>query len=330
MSVTIKDIALICKVSEGTVDRALNARPGISEKTKEYILKVAKELNYTPNHLARGLAKGRSMTLGVILFDVRNPYFAQLMSAIEVKARELGYVVFPIFTHHDLQNERKALEHFKTRQVDGIIMFSVQSGHEFEKELLDLKIPVVTIGNRISGGWTYVGINERESMKDAVKHVVSQGYEEIIYICPPLARRGEVNLYTLEERLAGCREGLSEMRKKEPIVIMDSDYTKAISQIDLESQPKKAIVCPADIYALEVLNHFKKNKISVPEQVGLMGFDDIDTLKYISPRLCSVRYPVSEIGITAVSRLLDEIDGNHNKHLNVLLLQHQIVIGESL
>ncbi|MBD0380927.1 LacI family DNA-binding transcriptional regulator [Paenibacillus sedimenti] len=330
MSATIKDIARICKVSEGTVDRALNARPGISKKTKEYILNVAKELNYTPNHLARGLAKGRSMTLGVILFDVRNPYFAQLMNAIEVKARELGYVVFPIFTHSDTQNERKALEHFKTRQVDGIIMFSVQSGHEFEKELLDLKIPIVTIGNRISGGWTYVGINERESMKDAVKHVVSQGYEEIIYICPPLTRRGEVNLYTLEERLAGCREGLSEMGKKEPLVIMDSDYIKAISQIDLESQPKKAVVCPADIYALEVLNHYKKNKIRVPEQIGLMGFDDIDTLKYISPRLCSVRYPVSEIGITAVNRLLEEINGNHNKHLNVLLLQHQIVTGESL
>ena len=75
MSVTIKDIAQICKVSEGTVDRALNARPGISEKTKEYILKVAKELNYTPNHLARGLAKGRSMTIGVVVFYFRNKYF---------------------------------------------------------------------------------------------------------------------------------------------------------------------------------------------------------------------------------------------------------------
>jgi LacI family transcriptional regulator len=163
-----------------------------------------------------------------------------------------------------------------------------------------------------------------------VKYVVSQGYDEIIYVCPPFTRRGEVNLYTLEERLAGCREGLLEMGKKEPFVIMDSDYIKVIRQTDLESQPKKAIVCPADIYALEVLNYFKRNKISVPEQVGLMGFDDIDMLKYISPRLCSVRYPVKEIGITAVNCLLEEIDGKHNKHLNVLLLQHQIVTGESL
>ncbi|XEC97480.1 LacI family DNA-binding transcriptional regulator [Paenibacillus tarimensis] len=330
MTVTIKDIARICNVSEGTVDRALNGRPGISEKTKTLILKAAKELNYTPNHLARGLAKGRSMTLGVILFDVRNPYFAQLMNAIEVKARELGYIVFPIFTHNTPEHERKALEYFKTRQVDGIIMFSVQFGHQFEKELVDLNIPIVTIGNRISGQWTYVGINERESMKDAVKYVVSQGYEEIIYVCPPLAYRGKVNLYTLEERLAGCREGLLEMGKKEPLIIMDSDYMKVISQMNLEFHPRKAIVCPADIYALEVLSYFKKNKIRVPEQVGLMGFDDIDMLKYISPRLCSVRYPVSEIGITAVNCLLEEINGNHNKHLNVLLLQHEIVSGESL
>lgn len=81
-------------------------------------------------------------------------------------------------------------------------------------------------------------------MKDAVKHVISQGYEEMIYICPPLAHRGEVNLYTLEERLAGCREGLSELGKREPIVIMDSDYIKVISQIDLESQPKKSNCLP--------------------------------------------------------------------------------------
>jgi LacI family transcriptional regulator len=330
MSVTIKDIARICNVSEGTVDRALNARPGISAKTKELILNVSKELNYTPNHLARGLAKGRSMTLGVIVFDVRNPYFAQLMNAVEVKARELGYTVFPIFTHNDPQIEKRALEHFKTLQVDGLIMFSVQFGHEFEQELTELKIPVVTVGNRISGQWTYVGINERESMKDAVMYAVSQGYEEIIYICPPLARRGEVNLYTLEERLAGCREGLLEMGNKEPFVIMESDYIKAISQIDLESRPRKAIVCPADIYALEVLNYCKKNNIKVPDQVGLMGFDDIEMLKYISPRLSTVRFPVSDIGITAVNRLIEEIDGIHNKHLNVLLLQHQIVMGESL
>ena len=232
------------------------------------------------------------MTLGVILFDVRNPYFAQLMNAIEVQARKLGYTVFPIFTHNDPQIERKALDHFKTRQVDGIIMFSVQIGHEFERDLLDLKIPVVTTGNRISGHWTYVGIDERESMKDAVKYVVNQGYEEMIYICPPLARRGEVNLYTLEERLAGCREGLLEMEKKEPFVIMESDYIKVISQMDLESRPKKAIICPADIYALEVLNYCKKNNIRIPNQVGLMGFDDIDMSEIYSPRLNTVRYRV--------------------------------------
>ena len=100
--------------------------------------------------------------------------------------------------------------------------------------------------------------------------------------------------------------------------------------MDLDPQTKKAIVCPADIYALEVLNYCKQNKIRVPEHVGLMGFDDIDMLKYISPRLSTVRYPVSEIGITAVNRLFEEIDEKQNKHLNVLLLQHQVVTGESL
>lgn len=330
MKVTIKHIAQVCKVSEGTVDRALNNRGGISQKTKTRILKVVKELNYLPNHLARGLAKGQTYTIGVVLFDVENQYFAQLMTAMEVRARELGYVVFPIFTHHKIENEKIALQQFKTRQVDGIILFSVQFGKDFEEQLHAMQVPIVAIGNRISNAYTYVGIDERESMKDAVKHVLDKGYEQIIYVCPPLINRGKVNLYTLEKRLAGCIEALQEKGNPEPIVITDKDYINIINGMDWDSSIRKAIVCPADLYALEILRFFKKKKIRVPEQVGIMGFDDIDMLKYINPRLSTVQYPAKDIAITAVNHLIEEINGDQNKHMNALLIQHQVVEGESL
>lgn len=330
MKVTIKHIAQICKVSEGTVDRALNNRVGIKQKTKTRILKVAKELNYLPNHLARGLAKGQTFTIGIVLFDVENQYFAQLMTAMEVRARELGYIVFPIFTHHEIKNEIIALQQFKIRQVDGIIIFSVQMGNEFDEQLEAMQVPVIAIGNRISNAYTYVGIDEKESMKDAVKHVLDKGYEQIIYVCPPLVNKGKVNLYTLEERLAGCMETLQENGKPEPIVITDKNYTKIINDIDWNSPIRRAVVCPADLYALEVLRSFEKNNIRVPEQAGIMGFDNIDMLKYINPRLCTVQYPAKNIAITAVNQLIEEINGNQNRHMNALLIKHQVVEGESL
>ncbi|GGF93889.1 LacI family DNA-binding transcriptional regulator [Paenibacillus abyssi] len=330
MTVTIKELAQLCNVSEGTVDRALNDRKGISPKTKKRILKAAQELNYLPNHLARGLAKGQSFTLGVVLFDVTNPYLAQLMTAMEIKARELGYVVFPIFTHNRPENEQIAFQHFQTRRVDGIILFSVQKGEAFEQQLKEMNIPIVTIGNRISPSFPYVGINERESMRDAVQYVVDKGYEQIVYVCPPLAHRGKVNLYTLEERLAGCREVLAERALPEPIVITDRNYLLALQDMDWSSSVRHAVVCPADYYALEVLSFFKKQKIRVPEQVGIMGFDDIDMLKHINPKLCTVKYPAKEIAVTAINYLIDQINENERKHLSAMLLQHQVVEGESL
>lgn len=137
---------------------------------------------------------------------------------------------------------------------------------------------------------------------------------------------------TLEERLAGCREDLFEAGKSKPkpFVIFDADYINVICQIGLGVIPKKTIVYAADIYALEVLNYLKKNKIRVPEQVEIVGFDHIDMLKYVNPKLCRVCYPVSEIGVTALNCLHEQINGSHNKHLNVLLLHHQVVEGESL
>ncbi len=330
MTVTIKEIAQICNVSEGTVDRALNDRTGISPKTKKKILKVAQELNYTPNQLARGLAKGQSYTIGVVLFDVINPYFAQLMTAMEVRARELGYVVFPIFTHHQPQNEHIALQQFINRQVDGIIMFSVQKGEIFEEQLKTMNIPIVTIGNRISPSFPYVGINERESMKDAIQLVLGKGYEQIIYVCPPLSNRGQVNLYTLEERWAGCLEALSGHNLPQPILITEEDYLRALKKVDWNTDIRKAVVCPADAYALEVLSFFKKEKIRVPEQVGLIGFDGIDFLKYINPRLCTVTYNAKELATTAVDYLVNQISGTQSNQLTAILMQHQVLDGESL
>lgn len=329
MGVTIKEIAQLCGVSAGTVDRALNDRLGINPKTKHKILEVAKALNYQPDHTARSLAKGKTMTLGVVLFDLYNRSFSQLMNAIEVRSKEFGYFVHPVLTDKDPNDEKMLLQHLISRKVDGIILFSVNKGEKFNDYLQSLNIPLVTICNRISDDWSYVGINDRQAMKDAVYHVVGRGYRRIVYICPPLAYKGLSNIYTQEERVNGLMEGIAETRVSIGTeIITAKDYIGALDQIELIGEEKTAILCSCDNYALEVMNYLKSKKYHIPQDVGLMGFDNIDVLKYVTPQLTTVEYAIEEIGIKAVDCLIDRIESG--SYSPVPLIGHRLIFGESI
>jgi LacI family transcriptional regulator len=329
MKVTIKEIASICRVSAGTVDRALNNRPGISERTKKKILKVAKELNYQPDFTARSLVMGKTMTLGIVLFDLYNRSFAQLMNSIEAKAREQGYFVYITLTDKNPENEKKCIEYLVSRKVDGIILFTVNEGEEFNHYLQKFHTPIITIFNYISKDWEYIGIQERQAMKDAVSYMVGKNYDHFIYISPPLAYQGISNIYTQEERVKGFQEGLSENNiKKEPIIIKDRRYIESLAQISIDTKVKTAVVCSCDLYALEVINYLKSKGLIIPEDVGVMGFDDIDMLKYITPRLTTVQYPIEKIGEKAVTSIIHKIE--QGSYIPTPLLDYEIIKGDSI
>ncbi|MBD1379465.1 LacI family DNA-binding transcriptional regulator [Metabacillus arenae] len=329
LKVTIKDIANICGVSLGTVDRALNNRNGISEKTRKKVLQVAEELNYKPDYMARSLVMGKTMTIGVVLFDLYNRSFAQLLNAIELKARKLGYFVYITLTDKNPENELQCIEYLVNRKVDGIILFSVNQGNEFDEYLRKLQIPIITIFNYISNEWEYVGIQEREAMKEATKFIASRDYKHYVYICPPLAYSGKSNIYTQEERVNGFLEGLSESNiDSKPQIIKNREYIQALEKMTFNEKERTAVICSCDLYALEVLNFFKSKGYEIPEKVGIMGFDDIDMLKYVTPRLTTVKYPIVEIGIKAVESLVHKID--QGRYLSTPLLEYEIIKGESI
>lgn len=329
MRVTIKDLSEICGVSPGTVDRALNNRPGINPQTKAKILEIAKKLNYKPDHRARSLAKGRTMTFGVILFDLRNRSFAQMMNGIERRSRELGYFVDLALSGKDPETEKMLIDRLVQRNVDGLILFTVNKGASFEQYLQSLRLPVVTICNRLSDRWAYVGIDDRRAMKDAALHVIAKGYERIVYICPPLAKRQTTNIYTQEQRLqgllAGCREG---NLRHEPVIVLEKNYLESLKRIDLRNGPRTAIICSTDYYALEVMKRLQQQQLDIPGDVGLMGFDNIDVLKYVRPSLSTVEYAVEEIGERAVECLVTELESGRRP--DIPLLDYQVIAGASL
>jgi LacI family transcriptional regulator len=331
MRVTIKDIAKYCGVSSGTVDRALNNRPGIKVKTKKAVLKAAKELNYRPDFTARSLVKGKTMTLGIVLFDLYNRSFAQLLNAVESKARQYGYYLYIALTDKDPENEKQCIEYLANHKVDGFILLTINQGEEFEEYLKGLSIPIITIFNFLSENWEYVGIQERAAMREGVEHIVDKGYKKFIYICPPLAYLGKTNIFTQEERLKGFLEGLS-MRgiDKGPLIIKQNNYLNELEKITFDKNNKTAIVCSCDLYALEVMNYLKGKNVNIPEDVGLMGFDNIDVLKYITPKLTTVEYPVEKIGFMAVENLIYKIENGDFLSESSPSLDYKIIVGESI
>lgn len=330
IAVTSKDIANICGVSQGTVDRALNNRPGISPKTREKILQTAKDLGYRPHLLARSLVKGSTLTLGVVVFDLYNRFFAQLVNGIELCSREHGYFTYLTLTGKSKEAEKSCVEHLISRQVDGLVLCSVYQGDEYSKYLKQLKIPIITVGNRISGHFTFAGIDDYNAMKEAAACLINKGYSRIVYVSPPLSYRGSQNIYAQEQRLKGYLDALQESGKKfEPLVIDCKDYLYKLESLGIVEWEGTAVLCSNDIYMLEVMKYLESKSINVPESIGVMGFDNIDMLKYIHPRPATVAYPLEELGVKTVECLLSQVrDGNLNS--DDIILSHRIVEGESI
>jgi len=325
----MKELALYCGVSEGTVDRALNGRKGIKESTKQRILDAAEELGYRPNHLARCLATGSTKTIGIVSVDLRNNFFALLIESIEMTAQENGYFISLILTHNDIEKERAAIQYMANRHVDGLILFPIGTGGVYIEELRNLHIPIVTIYNRLAPDFVHVDVDCRHIMKNMVSYLVERSYRRIIYVDPyfqEMKERG-INVYSIEQRRIGYLEGIREEMLGEGILVEDFDEKQLLSLAKNKDGRKTAFICRNDLPAVALLNIFRKWGIRVPEDVGIMGFDNIQILNSITPRIVSVDCGVQTIGRKAVISLLRMMRG---EEVNDCIVGYKIVDGESV
>ncbi|MEM2001262.1 MAG: LacI family DNA-binding transcriptional regulator [Candidatus Methanomethylicaceae archaeon] len=329
--VTMRVLAELCGVSRGTVDRALHGRKGINPETKAKILKTAQEIGYRPNLVARSLVRGKTMTIGMVVFDLYNRFFAQMVNAVEEEVRKQGYSLFLALTNKDRFEEIKCLEKLVNWRVDGIILAPVGRKEEIGDYLQylekNLGIPVVTICNRVSESIPFVGIRDYEVTREAVCTILARGYQRIVFLCPPLRYRDTMNIYAPEERLRGYLDAIKELDLGEPVIVEERDFIPSIQGILVRARERVAIFCSSDIYALEVLSFLKSLNVKVPEEVGLVGFDDIDTLRYVRPLLSTIPYPVMEVGRKAVEVVLRRVNGERPTDVYI---GTKLVVRESL
>lgn len=328
MNITTKDIAQICGVSRSTVSRALNNEGRINPETKKKILKVAKEHGYRPDLLARGLVTGKTMHIGVVVFDVNNRYFAQMISAIEIEARKHGYFVNITLHQKDKDMEKELLKRLVDYHVDGIILSPVNKGDKYGEFLKGLNTPVVVIGNKVSEDIPYVGINEEKAAEEATQKLISSGYERIIFVCPPLADRSEENIYTHEQRKNGFKKAMLDY----PNIISEEigtwNYIDVIDDYLAIDNKKTAFFCSGDIFALNIIKHFRIKGKEVKKDYGIIGFDSIDMLDYMTPKLTTIYDSVDEVSLKAVNLLIDLMNDKIIENEN--LVDHKLIDGETI
>jgi DNA-binding LacI/PurR family transcriptional regulator len=331
MAITTKELAKICHVSRRTVDRALHDLPGISTATKEQVLKTAKQYNYRFDHIASSLSRGRSLSIGVVLFDLQNPYFSQISNTISIEALRQGYFIYISVTEKNIEMEIQILNNLASRRVDGIILLPINQGDEYVKELKSLEIPIVTIVNQLKG-FPYIHVNDFKAAYDSTSYIHHAGYCRICFICTPLRKKGSfngrLNLSSQELRAKGYRHYMKKNPKLQSKMLIQKDFAETAVKIVRLGGEKTAFLCSSDTHAITLLNHFRDANICVPRDAGIMGFDNLDILDSIRPRLTTTSTSIETVGLDAINTLYKLI--NDETVPDVQYIPHLIYPGETI
>ncbi|EON75427.1 LacI family transcriptional regulator [Lunatimonas lonarensis] len=309
---TIKDIAKALKVSPSTVSRALKDYPGISEETKAKVKQLAEALNYRPNAVALSLRKRRSYTLGVIIPEVVHFFFSTVISGIEEAAIANGYNVILCQTNEDYSREVKMVETMVSNQIDGLLVSHSRNTEDFNhfQTLLDNHFPIVFF-DRIPKLATTANVivDDFQGAHDATKHLISQGYRDILHLAGPL------NLAISQNRRAGYQQAMKDAGIHHPdarVIECPSGTVEESVAICLEvfSQPDRpdGIFASNDVAAAGGIQALKELGIQVPGEVGVVGFSNWQFSSMIEPPMSSVMQPGFLMGEAATKKLLNFIE----------------------
>ena len=261
--ITAADLAALCGVSQGTVDRALHGRGEIKAETRERILKVASEYGYTPNVSARRLVSGKSGLIGIVVFDLRNEYFSELIMYLEQRFCAAGLLPVIMFSNKDAETERSCIQKLCTMGVEGIVLMPVRGDAATAQELTALPVPVLTVGNRL-GELPHVGIDDRLAMYELCSTVMTDPQGRYVYYSPALSYENENRHAQLQRHL-----GYLDAAREKGI----TPETVSKNAIDLQELGENTlVVASTDHYALRLIYG------GVPAS-RVTGFDNLALLR---------------------------------------------------
>ena len=301
LMITMTEIAKLTQVSQPTVSRVLNGNMNVAPEIRERVLACAKEHDYQPNALAKGLQGRKTHLLGVLLTDISNGFFADVAKAVETEARRYGYSIILFNSNYNTDSELEYLDVVRRYRVDGVLAVPIRETSEVWAGYAEkLDVPVVSI-TRPARGLDSVYVDHGVAGEMVARYLTERGYDRFLFIGKEYDRK-----------YVGFRHALSEMGQAECVtnaVYQDDGQMKQTlySRIPPPGQ-RLAVFAGNDIYALRILSLLRELHISVPQQAGVIGFDDTMIGRYLNPSLSSVSQPIDRMAREAVSRLLYRIE----------------------
>ncbi|WP_368505170.1 LacI family DNA-binding transcriptional regulator [Alkalihalophilus sp. As8PL] len=324
----MRDVAKYSGVSVATVSRVLKGESNVTQKTKEKVLKAVKELNYVPNTLARNLSKMQSKMIVVVIPNLSNAVFSSIYRGIQEVLKEEGYQVILVETYNGV--DPSVIELIRNRTVEGAILLSaVMSEEEFNKKFKDLPIVLATdhMSENISTAPS-VSIDNRLAAEKAVNYLANLGHKRIAYF------GGIPDVLGARRRLSGYKNGLIQngLEIDESLIFngdwsLESGYQLA-NQLLLQKQLPTAIFAASDNMAIGAMKALKEHGFQIPEDMSIIGFDDIDVATYVTPSLTTIEQPTIEIGNNAAKMLLTLLDDKPLEQMH-LVLNSNLVIRHS-
>lgn len=338
MRTTLKDIARIAGVSVPCVSNIINGKTAeYSAATVERVRRIAREKNYRANALAKGMATKCTKMIGLILPDITNPYYPEIAKGVEDKASELGYTTICVNTNEDPVREREALQILEDKMVDGVVIAPSVNSRDNEEVLEQFSYPIVSVDwNCFSKGICgSVAADDYIASSAVVNHLVENGCDKVLYLSgnrnfgfttteafEKFCEKKEVDKYIPAEYFARERGFFGSMRRSGRTV--SRDYYKigkyepafgyqAVREFLSRGLPLDAVYAGGDQIAIGVMQALKEKGLCIPEDVAVVGYDNINFSQYLEPALTTVHQPKYEMGQKGVEMLIRIINRRNEK-----------------
>lgn len=323
--VTMSDIAKEAGVSQSTVSRVLSGSSYVNPEIKLRVMECVKKHDYQPNIIAQSLVANKSLLIGAIIPDISNPFFADLIKAIEDEALKYGYSIILCNTYGNLEKEKNYINILKRYKADGIIMVPRNTWDKSFQSLKECKIPIV-ISTQDIDGFSSISVSHLIAGKDVAKHLINAGYSTFVYVGNPDddKERGfknelENSGFDLNTDYTFINLSTNNSMNQKMTALLENNKAKG----------NLGIFAFNDVTALIVLDTLKENKVKIPDEVALIGFDNTFIGKEVSPSISSVAQPVEEIGKLSIEILLDKILNKQQSNEKHIVLESRIVARES-
>jgi LacI family transcriptional regulator len=320
---TLRDVAQLAGVHAATASRALNpkTRPLVSADTARKVLRAAESLDYRPNPIARSLKTSRSSTIGLVIPDLTNPLFPPIVRGVEGVLGPAGYNAWIVSTDNDPVQEKAQLESLRSRQVEGLIVATARLDHPLLKRLYEQGMKMVLVNRRIEGvEIPSIAVDDSAGIAMAVQHLVDLGHTRIAHLAgPQVTSTGAVRARAF--RHAVRNHGLQD----DPTMIAYCEaWTENAGAHELRGLLDgggsfTAVVAGNDLIALGCYDVFAERDLTCPDDLSVVGFNEMPFLDKMQPPLTSVSLPQREMGAEAARMLLDAIDQPDRRTRSVLL-----------